>query len=193
VSRRTLPFLVLVLAGCEPRGGTILIPESTPPSGDDDDDVDDDDADDDDAFQNTDSLVINELMSANDSAIFDDGGLATDWIELYNGTEETIELGGWTLTDDWRSPDLSTLPAGLAVESGGHLLLWAGGDASRGPRHLDFSLERAGEAIGIFDAEGREVQWLPFPALPRDHSWSRVRDGWEDWEQVFGGTPGRAN
>jgi len=189
--QRTLPLLALVLVACEPSSGTILYPDATPPPGDDDDAADDDD--DDDAFKAANTLVINELMPGNDSAVFDENGEAHDWLELFNPTDETIDLGGWTMTDQWGVPDLHTLATGLAIEPDGHLLLWASGLPDRGPDHLGFSLARRGEAIGLFDPDGAQVEWLPYPAVPRNVSWARIFDGWSEWEQADVPTPGGPN
>src|SRR3989344_2620208 len=45
-----------------------------------------------------------------------------EWVELYNGTNETVDLSGWTLTDN----DLSeALPAGTLFPSGAFLIVTA--------------------------------------------------------------------
>ena len=64
-------------------------------------------------------VVLNELLASNQATLpdpdFDDYG---DWIELYNGSEEAVDLGGHFLTDDpdepqqWRIPDGTTLAPG---------------------------------------------------------------------------------
>jgi hypothetical protein len=186
VVHRLLPVLALLLCGCESSSGTIGY---TPPVIGDDDDVPDDD----DAFQIESALVINELMSDNGAAVFDEGGQAGDWIELYNSTDEDIELGGWTLSDDWTNPELHRLGTGLSIEADGHLLLWADTQPDRGAAHLSFSLASAGEAVGLFDPAGEVIQWISFPPVARDSSWARVRDGWADWEEVERVTPGGEN
>jgi len=52
------------------------------------------------------SLVINEFMADNKSTIEDpaETGEYPDWIELYNGTSDTIILSGMFLTDDLNDP-----------------------------------------------------------------------------------------
>ena len=104
-----------------------------------------------------------------------------------------MELGGWTMSDDWTQPALHVLPDGLAIEPGGYLLLWADGFPDVGDRHMGFGLSRRGEGVGLFGPAGRSVDWVEFPPLPTDTSWARVRDGWNRWEGVEGGTPGGEN
>ena len=55
---------------------------------------------------NGNGLVINEFMADNKSTIEDpaEPGEFPDWIELYNGTSETIILSGMFLTDDLNDP-----------------------------------------------------------------------------------------
>jgi hypothetical protein len=51
-------------------------------------------------------LVINEFMADNKSTIEDpaESGEFPDWIELYNGTSDTVILSGMFLTDDLNDP-----------------------------------------------------------------------------------------
>lgn len=46
------------------------------------------------------SLVINELMASNTSAIKDEDGDYSDWIELFNSSSTKINLHGYGLSDD---------------------------------------------------------------------------------------------
>ena len=67
------------------------------------------------------ALVINEFMASNQSTITDETGSYGDWIELYNPTEEAVELGGWLISDDLESPDEWVLDDALSIEAGGRL------------------------------------------------------------------------
>jgi len=55
---------------------------------------------------NGNGLVINEFMADNKSTIEDpaESGEYPDWIELYNGTSDTVILSGMFLTDDLNDP-----------------------------------------------------------------------------------------
>ncbi len=56
-------------------------------------------------------LFINELLASNTQIIQDPQGENDDWIELYNASDEPINIAGMYLTDDlstpqkWRSSD----------------------------------------------------------------------------------------
>ena len=50
------------------------------------------------------AVVINEFVASNTSGILDDNGNSTDWIELLNTGNQTINLSGYSLTDDASDP-----------------------------------------------------------------------------------------
>lgn len=65
---------------------------------------------------------INEVL-AQDSQMTLDGRLGnSDWIELYNGTSETVSLEGYGLSDSKQKPYLMTL-TGLSIEPGQYLVV----------------------------------------------------------------------
>ena len=75
-----------------------------------------------------------------------------DWFELYNDTNLPVELSGLTLTDDptalgfaqFRIPPLSFIGAGGFVK-------WiADGIAGAGRDHVNFSLNEAGDFLGLY-------------------------------------------
>ena len=45
-------------------------------------------------------LIINESMSKNNSAVYDEDGDTPDWIEIYNNSANSINMGDYYLTDD---------------------------------------------------------------------------------------------
>jgi hypothetical protein len=61
-------------------------------------------------------VVINEVVSSNNSGLVDDNGKCPDWIELYNTSDIPINLEGYSLNDDtdassgWFFPDVVLKP-----------------------------------------------------------------------------------
>ena len=43
--------------------------------------------------------IISEFMASNDDTLLDGDGASSDWIEIYNLTDQTLDLQGWYLTD----------------------------------------------------------------------------------------------
>jgi len=50
-------------------------------------------------------IVINEIMSSNETTIIDEDGDYSDWIELFNNSNNTVNLLGYRITDDVDNPD----------------------------------------------------------------------------------------
>jgi len=62
------------------------------------------------------TLVINEFMADNQTTVEDpdEPGEYPDWIELYNGSDQTVTLSGLFLTDDLNNPAKWQIPASVA-------------------------------------------------------------------------------
>lgn len=139
------------------------------------------------------TLVINEFMASNATTITDETGAYPDWIELYNTGSADVSLDGFTITDDLTKPDKFAFPDGLTVPAGGYLLLFADGDTDQGDEHVGFSLKASGEAIGLYDAEGRPIDRLTYEQQATDWSAARIPDGSDNWEVTDHPTPGESN
>lgn len=70
-------------------------------------------------------LRINEAVSSN-SSYFDEDGDTPDWFELYNTTDQPIELANYTLSDKANNPGKWTIP-NLSIPAGGYAFFWASG------------------------------------------------------------------
>jgi len=127
-------------------------------------------------------LLLSEVLARNDSVLDDADGDSSDWIELYNPGPETVELAGWTLSDD---PDDAgwQLPEGELV-GGGFLVVFASAkdtvDAD-GHLHTDFRLDGDGETLRLLPPDGVEADRLVFEDQVTDVSYGR--------EQVVEGRP----
>jgi hypothetical protein len=124
-------------------------------------------------------VVINEFMANNDTGIVDEDGDAVDWLELYNTTDNTIDLAGWSLTDDVLIPRKFTFPAGTTIAAGEYKLLFASGKIPAPSNlHIDFRLERNGEYLALFDATNAVTpiyEFTPlFPRQKKDTSYGRL-------------------
>ena len=60
-------------------------------------------------------VVINAFMSSNTKTVQDPQGDFDDWIELYNPTDEAIDLAKMYLTDSDRSPRKWQFPTGATL------------------------------------------------------------------------------
>ena len=68
---------------------------------------------------------INELMASNGSLIDEDGD-TPDWIELHNPSNQTIQMEGWSISDDLQNPTKWAFP-NTKVAQDDYLFVWASG------------------------------------------------------------------
>ncbi|MCF8356653.1 MAG: lamin tail domain-containing protein [Melioribacteraceae bacterium] len=70
------------------------------------------------------SIVINEVMSSNANTLFDEDNDTPDWIELFNSSPNTINLSGYSISDNENEPGKWIFPE-LSFESGEFLTIFA--------------------------------------------------------------------
>ncbi len=141
--------------------------------------------------QNLPKLFINEFLASNSKInISPDFREYADWLEIYNAGDSTVDLSGYSLTDDLSEPGKWTIPAKTTIAPRSHLLIWAD-DRNQG-LHANFKLSADGEAIGLF--RGRDaIDTLTFPPQAPDVSSGRYPDGAGNWLLYSKPTPGAAN
>jgi hypothetical protein len=132
------------------------------------------------------SVRINELMADNGSAVAHEGTFP-DWIELHNAGGSTVDLGGWSLTDD-ANPRRFVFPPNTTIAAGGYLVVWCD-SASTSGLHTGFGLGRNGETVFLYDAATNRVDGVTFGMQLRDFSMGRVDGSW----QLTTPTPNAAN
>ncbi|MCI0745467.1 MAG: lamin tail domain-containing protein [Verrucomicrobia subdivision 3 bacterium] len=130
-------------------------------------------------------IYINEWMAANDGFIRDPADdAADDWFELYNPNSFAVDLGGLFLTDNLTNKFQFEIPDNghFRIPPLGYLLVWADGETgqnstNRADLHVNFQLRQAGEAIGLFAADGALIDAVTFGAQTNDISQGRYPEG----------------
>jgi len=121
----------------------------------------------------------------------------SDWIELYNNGEESVDLGGWSLSDELLEPLKWSFPVGTTIPAGKYLVVLAddpdtpivGGDFL----HTNFKLASGGEYLGLYDSEGNPVSEI-LPKYPKqfpNYSFGLTGDG--QWRYFQTPSPGQSN
>ncbi len=129
--------------------------------------------------QNTYELRFNEILVLNDSANVDDFAQHSPWIEIFNTSYATVDIGGCYLTDDMQNPTKYWIPNDdvmTQIPPRGYIIFWADGMPSRGVRHLNFNLRDA-DTIALYDTNGRYL--LDKMAVPKQQK-SNVSYGYEE-------------
>lgn len=100
-------------------------------------------------------VVISELVADNRSGPLDEDREYPDWIEIHNRSDETVDLGGWSLSDDADDPGRWVFPT-LRVGADERAIVFASAKDRReegAELHTSFRLEISGEYLGLFSGE----------------------------------------
>lgn len=144
-------------------------------------------------FAKSQSLIINEFQTLNNTTIADEDTTYSDWVELYNGGDLSMNLEGWSLSDKAENPGKWVFPA-VEMKAGEYLLVFTSNKDRKGigqPLHTNFKLSGDEGYLGLFNPNGIPVmECNPYQALPNDYSLGYLNG---DWVIYSVPTPGRAN
>jgi len=127
--------------------------------------------------------VINEVMIVNDSNYMDNFGKRSPWIEIYNNTAKTQDLGGRYLTNDRNNPTKYSIPRGdvlTQIKPHQHALFWADNEPFNGTFHLNFTLDPTKENyIALYENDGKTLlDEIVIPAgIPANRTYGYKQDG----------------
>jgi hypothetical protein len=127
-------------------------------------------------------LFINEVQASNVNDIEVFSGIHSDWIEIYNASNQPVDLAGLYLSDDENDPYKFQFPAGFSetiIPANGFILAWADDSTEAGPMHLNFKISSLGEKIGIYGMANQAVtlDTITLPELFDDQSFGALSDG----------------
>lgn len=140
------------------------------------------------------TIVINEFMSGNASTLQDADGDYSDWIELYNNTDQPVNLLNYSLSDDaeevrkWIFPSADIQPHEFII------LFASGKDIQVGDElHTNFKISQSGEFLVLGDELGGILHLIPPHEITSDLSLSCIPDGQMENMLVSYPSPGESN
>lgn len=138
-------------------------------------------------------VIINELMASNAGVEMSPATNFDSWIELYNPTEQSINLSGMYLSDDeanlkrWQMPnDMGSIPAK------GFKVVWLGSNDIKA-NQAPFKLDCDGGTIYLSDKNGILVTSQTYPEAFSRTSYARTTDGGDEWGWTSTPTPEATN
>ena len=137
------------------------------------------------------TIVLNEVMSNNQTTVADNYGEFDDWIEITNISQSDVHLAGYHLTDDISSPFKFSFPDSV-IQPGEFIIVWADDDPSQGSMHANFKLSSSGEQLFLLYSS-LLVDNVSFPALEEDASYGRWPEPSGEWISLSVPTPGEPN
>lgn len=163
--------------------------------------------------QTSPKIYINEFLASNlttNPEMVDFGGFS-DWIELYNDEESSVNVSGMYLSDDFTVPMKWQIPLGTIIPAKGYFLVWAD-DFNDVPGkiyirnwwpnhiqfttqwcHTNFKLGNKNEQIGLFDVSGNIVDTVSYSSQMTDVSFGRKPNGGTEWQYFGEPTPLASN
>ncbi|MCR5625747.1 MAG: CotH kinase family protein [Lachnospiraceae bacterium] len=164
-------------------------------------------------------IRINEVVTSNLSTLSDNSGGYPDWIELYNTSNKTVNLRGYTLREGDRAKDKYVFPD-CEIEGNGYLLLRASSsyrETASGPdqdesfslgKYIEtgrgitekkdeelkapFSLSVKGTTLILSGKTGTTTDSVEIPELKYNVAFARKTDGTGEFDTLTA-TPGRSN
>lgn len=139
------------------------------------------------------SVIIHEVMA-------DPKGLTalpeTEYIELYNKVDQSIDLSNWIL-------NYGTTPitlTGIVIPAHGWAVLYRSGreiEVGSGQTcpldKFPSALANTGKELSLYDANGQLMDQYTYPKAKPACSWEYDEEGWHLSTDPRGGTPGEAN
>ena len=128
-------------------------------------------------------LRISEIMPANSSAVTDENGNYSDWVEIWNSSDRPVSLKGLGLSD--RSDSIRFLFPDVMLEADGRVIVFCSNTnrAEPGePFHAKFKLSSVGETVYLYDPNAYLIDSCKYPIMSTDNSWALTDDGFRSVE-----------
>ncbi len=113
--------------------------------------------------------VLSEFMAANATTLADEDGSYSDWIEIQNLGTNSVNLGGWFLTDSAANLEKWQFPS-TNLAGGGFLIVFASNKDRRvpgQPLHTNFKLSASGDYLALVQPDGLTKATEFAPAFPQ--------------------------
>jgi len=138
------------------------------------------------------TLVINEVCNNNFSTAPLNGYENADWIELYNASDEAINLENYSISDNVSDINKFVFPS-LNLNPKETILLYAMGQnpGNTDSPCLNFKLSQ-GENIYLYDSQHNLIDSVSIPTIQENTSYARVMDGSAEWTHIIP-TPAQTN
>jgi Na+-transporting methylmalonyl-CoA/oxaloacetate decarboxylase gamma subunit len=109
--------------------------------------------------QSQSDMRINEILVINTDDYEDDFGHKHGWIELFNKSQGTVDIGGCYISNDPKNLKKYRIPKGdvlTKIKPRQHVVLWADNMPLRGTFHVNFTLD-ATDMLYLISSNGRDI------------------------------------
>ena len=138
---------------------------------------------------------INELMQSNIDLVRDDLQEFPDsWIELYNDSDQPVNIQNWTVSIDTNYQNGWKITKSVIIPPKSYLLIYA--DQAATGLHTNFRVDSgSGGSVYLFDTSGNQMDAVKnIPKQPAPNiAYGRISDGNASWANFVVATPLLAN
>lgn len=140
------------------------------------------------------SLIINEIQSANIDQFMDPSWNFGGWIELYNASDHAINISDFWISDDADHLKKHRIHSQVGmIPAHGYRNLWFDHCNEDYPTQIDFKLNVEGGNLYISDEKGKLIVSQNYPPAISRCSYARKKDGGADWGLTSTPTPMAGN
>ena len=153
-------------------------------------------------------ISFSEILSEGYRWVLSSKNVPTDedlgsWVELYNASDQSIDLSGFSVTDNEKNPVKWVFPNGTSIAGKGYLILYMSGSLplegqsessvteEQKAMTLSFSVAASGETLYLFDPSGTLLDRVTVPQSVACVSYAKGSDG--TWGLCETPTKGAAN
>lgn len=143
-------------------------------------------------------LTVNEICASNKKCLTSADGSAPDWVEIYNGSDTDINLGGYGISDGTKKMFKYAFPDDTIIKAGEYLVVLCDGDgvvtAGDGEHIAPFNISaKKSETVYLTHPYNGTINALTIPeGMETDVTYGRIPDGSENISYLTP-TPGSAN
>lgn len=143
-------------------------------------------------FAQGNSLVINEIMQSNVSSLFVDYDFPDSWVELYNPTDNEININKTRIGLSEDVAESYTITVDSIIAPQGHVVIYC--DKVGNGLHTNFRIDSGKGMVCLFDKKGAMIDQLAHKKMKAiDIAYGRAVDGGDTWQHELIPTPGTTN
>ena len=141
-------------------------------------------------------IQINEILAINDAAVIDPLGRSSDWIEIKNNSNKSLDLNGMSLSINTIDPGQWKFPLGITLQAKNRLLIWCNGsrDPDLGPKNYlntGHSLNGTHGSVYLFNSSEQIIDSVQYGFQISNVSIGRDKNG--TWKLLHQPSPGKSN
>ncbi len=130
------------------------------------------------SFSQTQNIIINEILAVNSNINRDGFGESDDWVEFYNTSKDTIQMGGMFISNDSLNPTKHQIEDSHSywtkISPKSYVLFWLDNDPEQGKRHISFSIKKKGGYLSLYDRDTNLIDHINFEKQIQNKSFGRI-------------------